>query len=209
MKNTPEGRELQWRQRLSTETVYNLASKRDYVNALQYFLVAAWNDRIVINDGSSIKDAKSVSIILPNGNDIQLELKKFQQFSTISDLPEAFKDFWVSMDSNDSSNWDQLLSMMPNGAEDGDIFDYLPETKIFADIVDMVESKEVKELENIIKENELSADAAPGVTAKAKLKLVFWKELLPEALNKTIGAGTYNKLSQIVKEMKKEKGTNG
>ena len=73
----------------------------------------------------------------------------------------------------------------------------------------MVESKEVKELENIIKENELSADAAPGVTAKAKLKLVFWKELLPEALNKTIGAGTYNKLSQVVKEMKKEKGTNG
>jgi hypothetical protein len=124
-------------------------------------------------------------------------------------LPEAFKDFWVSMDSNDSSNWDQLLSMMPNGAEDGDIFDYLPKTKIFADIVDMVESKEVKELENIIKENELSADAAPGVTAKAKLKLVFWKELLPEALNKTIGAGTYNKLSQVVKEMKKEKGTNG
>ena len=209
LKNTPEGRELQWRQRLSTETVYNLASKRDYVNALQYFLVAAWNDRIVINDGSSIKDAKSVSIILPNGNDIQLELKKFQQFSTISDLPEAFKDFWVSMDSNDSSNWDQLLSMMPNGAEDGDIFDYLPKTKIFADIVDMVESKEVKELENIIKENELSVDAAPGVTAKAKLKLVFWKELLPEALNKTIGAGTYNKLSQVVKEMKKEKGTNG
>ena len=44
---------------------------------------------------------------------------------------------------------------------------------------------------------------------KAKLKLEFWKELLPEALNKTIGAGTYNKLSQIIKEMKKEKGTNG
>ena len=209
LKNTPEGRELQWRQRLSTETVYNLASKRDYVNALQYFLVAAWNDRIVINDGSSIKDAKSVSIILPNGNSIQLDLKKFQQFSTISDLPEAFKDFWVSMDSNDSSNWDQLLSMMPNGAEHGDIFDNLPKTKIFADIVDMVESQEVNELENIIKENEISADTAPGITAKAKLKLEFWKELLPEALNKTIGAGTYNKLSQLVKEMKKERVING
>ena len=209
LKNTPEGRELQWRQRLSTETVYNLASKRDYVNALQYFLVAAWNDRIVINEGSSIKDAKSVSIILPNGNSIQLELKKFGQFSTISDLPEAFKDFWVSMDSNDSSNWDQLLSMMPYGAEHGDIFDNLPKTKIFADIVDMVESKEVTELENIIKNSELSVDTAPGVTAKAKLKLEFWKELLPEALNKTIGAGTYNKLNQLVEEMKKEKGASG
>jgi hypothetical protein len=113
------------------------------------------------------------------------------------------------MDSNDSSNWDQLLSMMPNGAEHGDIFDNLPKTNIFADIVDMVESQEVRELENIIKENEISSDTAPGVTAKAKLKLEFWKELLPEALNKTTGAGTYNKLSQLVKEMKKEKGTNG
>jgi len=209
LKNTPEGRELQWRQRLSTETVYNLASKRDYVNAIQYFLVAAWNDHIVINDGSSIKDAKSISINLPNGNNIQLELKKFQEFSTISDLPEAFKDFWVSMDSNDSSNWDQLLSMMPNGAEHGDVFDNLPKTEIFADIVDIAAGQEVKELENIIKENELSADTAPGVTAKAKLKLEFWKELLPEALNKTIGAGTYNKLSQLVKEMKKERVING
>ena len=209
LKNTPEGRELQWRQRLSTETVYNLASKRDYVNALQYFLVAAWNDCVIVNDGSSIKDAKSISINLPNGSEITLRLKKFQQFSTISDLPEAFKDYWVSMDANDSSNWDQLLSMMPNGSEHGDIFDNLPKTRVFADIVNMVEGEEIKALENIVKENPLSIDNAPGVLAKAKLKLEFWTELLPEALNKTIGAGTYNKLSQLIKEMEQEAATHG
>ena len=37
LKNKPEGRELLWRQRLSKEGIYNLASERDYVRAIQYF----------------------------------------------------------------------------------------------------------------------------------------------------------------------------
>ena len=76
-------------------------------------------------------------------------------------------------------------------------------------IVNMVEGEEIKALENIVKENPLSIDNAPGVLAKAKLKLEFWTELLPEALNKTIGAGTYNKLSQLIKEMEQEVATHG
>ena len=39
------------------------------------------------------------------------------------------------MSLEDSSNWDQLLSVMPNGAEDGDIIDNQPNTNIFAEIV--------------------------------------------------------------------------
>ena len=202
LKNTPEGRELQWRQRLSTDTVYNLASKRDYVNAIQYFLVAAWNDRITLLDAESIKDAKSLKINLPNDGEIVLNLKKFQNFSTISDLPEAFKDFWISMTAEDSSNWDQLISMMPNGAQDGDIVDNLPTTNIFSDIVLTVGQEEVDGLKSLLNSNDSAV--APGVLSKAKLKLDFWTELLPEALNKTIGAGTYNKLNQLASELNKE-----
>ena len=42
-----------------------------------------------------------------------------------------------------------------------------------------------------------------------KLKLEFWTELLPEALNKTIGAGTYNKLNQLADELQKSRVTSG
>ena len=203
LKNTPEGRELQWRQRLSTETVYNLASKRDYVNALQYFLVAAWNDRVVLNDAESIKNAKSIDIHLPNDGVISLNLKKFQNFSTISDLPEAFKDFWINMSAEDSSNWDQLLSMMPNGAQDGDIIDNLPRSNVFSDIVGTVAREEIKALNSLLNESTKNSSIAPGVISKVKLKLEFWTELLPEALNKTIGAGTYNKLNQLADELQK------
>ena len=198
LKNTPEGRELQWRQRLSTETIYNLASKRDYINAIQYFMVAAWNDCVKINDGSSILDAKSVTINLPNGGEINLELKKFQHFSTVSDLPEAFKDYWINMSMQDSSNWEQLLSIMPNGAEDGDIIDNLPKTNIFNDIISIINKQEIEELRSIVEESIDLNNTPPGVKAKARLKLEFWTDLLPEALNKTIGAGTYNKLSQLI-----------
>ena len=203
LKNTPEGRELQWGQRLSTETVYNLASKRDYVNALQYFLVAAWNDRVVLNDAESIKNAKSIDIHLPNDGVISLNLKKFQNFSTISDLPEAFKDFWINMSAEDSSNWDQLLSMMPNGAQDGDIPDNLPRSNVFSDIVATVAQEEIKALNSLLNESTTNSSIAPGVISKVKLKLEFWTELLPEALNKTIGAGTYNKLNQLADELQK------
>ncbi len=200
-KNTPEGRELQWRQRLSTETIYNLAAKRDYVNALQYFLVAAWNDCVVLNDASSIRDAKSLTILLPNDGKIDLELKRFQKFSTVSDLPEAFKNFWINMSMDDSSNWDQLLSMMPNGAKDGDLYENLPKTNIFYEIVSMIGDNEIQELKSILNEN----DSSPGVLSKAKLKLEFWTTLLPQALNQTIGAGIYTKLNYLVEELKKEK----
>ena len=203
LKNTPEGRELQWRQRLSTETVYNLASKRDYVNALQYFLVAAWNDRVVLNAAESIKNAMSIDIHLPNDGVISLNLKKFQNFITISDLPEAFKDFWINMSTEDSSNWDQLLSMMPNGAQDGDIIDNLPRSNVFSDIVGTVAQEEIKALNSLINESTKNSSIAPGVISKVKLKLEFWTELLPEALNKTIGAGTYNKLNQLADEIQK------
>ena len=205
LKNTPEGRELQWRQRLSTETIYNLASKRDYINAIQYFLVAAWNDKIHITNGDSIDNAKSLTINLPNGGKINLELKKFKTFSTISDLPDAFKNFWINMDLKDSSNWDQLISMMPNGAEDGDVIENLPKTSIFSDILFKLANDEVLDLKKITKEGRETNSIAPGVLARAELKLEFWTELLPEALNKTIGAGTYNKLSYLADELRNRK----
>lgn len=198
LKNTPEGRELQWRQRLSTDTIYNLASKRDYINAIQYFLVAAWNDQITIEDGDSIHNAKSLSINLKNDGVVNLNLKKFQNFSTVSDLPEAFKEFWISMSMQDSSNWDQLIHTMPNGAEDGDLKENFPKSKIFYEITS-IKTDEINELEELIKVSSKERNVAPGVIAKAKLKLDFWKNLLPEALNKTIGAGTYDKLSYLEK----------
>jgi len=201
LKNTPEGRELQWRQRLSTDTVYNIASRRDFVSAIQYFLVAAWNDKVVIENGENINNAKQVSIRLPNEGKIELNLKRFKNFSTVSDLPDAFKDFWINMSLEDSSNWDQLINMMPNGAEEGDLEDFFPKTNVFSEILNNIDSQEIQELKEIVKNSKYEVEAAPGVLAKAKLKLQFWTELLPAALNKTIGAGTYNKLSQLANEL--------
>ena len=120
---------------------------------MQYFLVAAWNDCVVLNDGDSIKNSKSVEISLPNDGIINLNLKKFQNFSTISDLPEAFKDFWIKMSPEDSSNWDQLLSMMPNGAQDGDIIDNLPRSNVFSDIVSTFAQEEIKALKSLLNES--------------------------------------------------------
>ena len=200
LKNKPEGRELLWRQRLSKEGIYNLASERDYVRAIQYFLVSAWNDNVKIEQGTSIHDARTVTISLPNNNnEIKLELKKFKNFSTISDLPDAFKNFWINMSLEDSSNWDQLLSVMPNGAEDGDIIDNKPNTNLFAEIVSDLNIEEIKNLKNIVNSND--KEQAPGVKEKAKLKLDFWEIYLPKALNTTIGAGVYDKLIQLKKEL--------
>jgi hypothetical protein len=200
LKNKPEGRELLWRQRLSKEGVYNLASERDYIRAIQYFLVAAWNDNIIIEDGTSIHDARNVVINLPNNNNqIKLELKKFKTFSTISDLPDAFKNFWINMSLEDSANWDQLLSVMPNGAEHGDLVDNKPISRVFADIVSDSNIEEIKNLKEIV--NSKDQNQAPGVKEKAKLKLDFWEIYLPKALNTTIGAGVYDKLIQLQKEL--------
>ena len=102
------------------------------------------------------------------------------------------------MSMQDSSNWEQLLSIMPNGAEDGDIIDNLPKSNIFNDIISLINKQEIDELRSIVEKSIDSNNTPPGVKAKAKLKLEFWTDLLPEALNKTIGAGTYNKLSQLI-----------
>ena len=48
-------------------------------------------------------------------------------------------------------------------------------------------------LNSLLNESTKNSSIAPGVVSKVKLKLEFWTELLPEALNKTIGAGVYNK----------------
>ena len=107
------------------------------------------------------------------------------------------------MSAEDSSNWDQLLSMMPNGAQDGDIIDNLPRSNVFSDIVATFAQEEIKALNSLLNESTTNSSIAPGVISKVKLKLEFWTELLPEALNKTIGAGTYNKLNQLADEIKK------
>ena len=138
-------------------------------------------------------------IQLPNGGEINLELKRFKGFSTVSDLPEAFKDFWINMSLEDSSNWDQLINMMPNGAQDGDFPENFPKTSVFSDVINNLESGEIVELRKVISNTD--QDMAPGVIAKAKLKLYFWTDLLPKSLNKTIGAGTYNKLRQLSTEL--------
>jgi len=96
---------------------------------------------------------------------------------------------------------------MPNGAQDGDIVDNLPTTNIFSDIVLTVGQDEVDGLKSLLNSNDSAV--APGVLSKAKLKLEFWTELLPEALNKTIGAGTYNKLNQLASELNKEQANYG
>ena len=167
---------------------------------IQYFLVSAWNDNVMIEEGTSIHDARTVTISLPNNNnEIKLELKKFKNFSTISDLPDAFKNFWINMSLEDSSNWDQLLSVMPNGAEDGDIIDNQPNTNIFAEIVSDLNIEEIQNLKKIVNSND--KEQAPGVKEKAKLKLDFWEIYLPKALNTTIGAGVYDKLIQLKKEL--------
>ena len=197
LKNTPEGRELLWRQRLSKEGIYDLASQRDYIKAIQYFLVAAWNDQVEILEGTTIHNAKKVCIHLPNNNNkIELELKKFKNFSTLSDLPSAFKNLWINMSLEDSSNWDQLLSLMPNGAEDGDI--EFPSSNIFSDIVSDMNQDEISKLQKVIKDQ----NEAPGVRERARLKLEFWEIYLPKALDTTIGAGTYDKLIQLKNELK-------
>ena len=197
LKNTPEGRELLWRQRLSKEGIYDLASQRDYIKAIQYFLVAAWNDQVEILEGTTIHNAKKVCIHLPNNNNkIELELKKFKNFSTLSDLPSAFKNLWINMSLEDSSNWDQLLSLMPNGAEDGDI--EFPSSNIFSDIVSDINQDEISKLQKVIKDQ----NEAPGVRERARLKLEFWEIYLPKALDTTIGAGTYDKLIQLKNELK-------
>ena len=103
------------------------------------------------------------------------------------------------MSLEDSSNWDQLLSVMPNGAEDGDIIDNKPTTNIFAEIVSDLNIEEIKNLKNIVNSND--KEQAPGVKEKAKLKLDFWEIYLPKALNTTIGAGVYDKLIQLKKEL--------
>lgn len=197
LKNTPDGRELLWRQRLSKDGIYDLASQRDYIKAIQYFLVAAWNDQVEILEGDSIHNAKKVRINLPNNNNkIELDLKKFKNFSTISDLPSAFKNFWVSMSLEDSSNWDQLLSLMPHGSEDGDL--EMPTSNVFSDIVSDINQEEINKLKAVIEDK----NEAPGVRERARLKLEFWEIYLPKALDTTIGAGTYDKLSYLKKEMK-------
>ena len=103
------------------------------------------------------------------------------------------------MSLEDSSNWDQLLSVMPNGAEHGDIIDNKPKITIFSDIVSDSNIEEIKKLKNIVNSND--KDQAPGVKEKAKLKLDFWEIYLPKALNTTIGAGVYDKLIQLKKEL--------
>ena len=67
----------------------------------------------------------------------------------------------------------------------------------------------IDELRSIVEKSIDSNNIPPGVKAKAKLKLEFWTDLLPEALDKTIGAGTYNKLSQLVEELKPQRVMNG
>ena len=54
------------------------------------------------------------------------------------------------MSLEDSSNWDQLLSVMPNGAEDGDIIDNQPNTNIFAEIVSDLNIEEIQNLKILL-----------------------------------------------------------
>ena len=100
------------------------------------------------------------------------------------------------MSLEDSSNWDQLLSLMPNGAEDGDI--EFPSSNIFSDIVSYMNQDEISKLQKVIKDQ----NEAPGVRERARLKLEFWEIYLPKALDTTIGAGTYDKLIQLKNELK-------
>ena len=130
-----------------------------------------------------------------NNNKIELELKNLK-ILVCCDLPSAFKNLWINMSLEDSSNWDQLINLMPNGAEDGDI--ELPSSNIFSDIVSDINQDEITKLQKVIKDQ----NEAPGVRERARLKLEFWEIYLPKALDTTIGAGTYDKLIQLKNELK-------